>query len=836
MDRKKETKDCFIKDIQRKKDGFIINYDNFNKRNDYICREDDYNYINTTILNLEKSYYNSKSSQGQLEIIINYVMRCLDVDVGSADPKDLYLIKKIFDFSGCRIELLDKSFIIIYFFKECKIDLSAFLFYGVNTNAYKDTWGDMLLRAVSNNEQMIFIPKIWTYFKTNYFNPKNKNQNVVSFINFLDTYMNYSELLKSVMRNYPDEIPDDIKDVLDNVFNVNNRLNNTKLKNQFDLSSISSLEHFIKYQESVDNLLIDYLIGIKDLKSKKQYIGLLFFYRGITLKAMIKMYGNREQLMLLQFNNRHNSYIVQLIENVMVMTSFIESILSIDNVEDFDSLLKRFKDDKKYLSNIRKMLSKYNKMMVELYELESNYNLTNIQRVSEWGKINGQRMRKDVYTSEGKVKVLDLSKCRYTLYAHVISPGETIDELVEGKDDENRVFISLSPISHRNQVFYRKAKNKVILAYDFIPQGNYILGSNTNLGSNSVIRNNSADFTSQIDYKQLGVLETSMGTFWGNNAETISLRDGLKPCGIIIPGNRRPTDREIHYSIKYNLPIIYTQKQETRIRNPIDIEYDMEKDNGISYDDTALAQINSEQIDTQLPSQPKSHKIGVLTDIHGMYEPALAILEDMRRHGITEIYSLGDNIGFGPNPHEVMELLRKYNVKSVYGNHEIYAIDGMEALKDHLASISQSSISGDKKRTEWTRKQLTEQDINDIMKYKSKIVLERNGKKITLVHSRKRDIYESTGHFIKPEIDDDSIVVEGHEHFEKYQSDGIKLRAAGMGFGGNDYGKARYLVIDEDGSFNTCSVYYNIGNFRESVNESSMGDEIRSTIDRFTRR
>ena len=37
-------------------------------------------------------------------------------------------------------------------------------------------------------------------------------------------------------------------------------------------------------------------------------------------------------------------------------------------------------------------------------------------------------------------------------------------------------------------------------------------------------------------------------------------------------------------------------------------------------------------------------EIGLFTDSHSMYEPTLAVLEDMRRNGIDEIYSLGDNI------------------------------------------------------------------------------------------------------------------------------------------------------------------------------------------------
>ena len=254
------------------------------------------------------------------------------------------------------------------------------------------------------------------------------------------------------------------------------------------------------------------------------------------------------------------------------MTSFIEGVLNFKTDSEFDLFLMKLKDNREYLLTIRRMISKYEKMMKTLYELESNHNLTNINRVCEEGKVNGESLKKEIQLGDKKIRILYLANCKYALYAHVVSPKETVDELMQGKDKENQVFISLSPISHRNQVYYRKPFDKIILAYDHIPEGNFVLGSNQNVGSNKLIRKNSADFTNPIQYKQLGILETSMAPY-GNNAETLVLREGLKPCGIIIPRFKKPTYEEYVYSLKYDLPFIITQNQEMGIRNPQDIEY-----------------------------------------------------------------------------------------------------------------------------------------------------------------------------------------------------------------------------------------------------------------------
>ena len=763
------------------------------------------------------------------------------------DDKKVDLMKKIFDFSDCNRALLDRSLEIIELFAKCEIDLSKFLFYGVNTKNYKNTWGTTLISLLNLETNLDVISEAWSYYKKFYFKPKNKNQEIVSFLDFINIYVDYSQLLKNIKNNYSSNIPTKIVDALDNLFNHNNSLNDPKIRQKLNINStnIATIEDFQIAQSKVDDyIIVKFLYDVlyahryiseeeKDIEINK-FLKSLFFLGEFDLPQLIERYGNSESLKILQFNNRKNPEMVELIENILVITNFIEEINEGNN---FSNMLEKIRFEKNYLDNLRKMISKYQKMMIKLYEIESNYNLTNINATLNNGTVKGKRIGYTVDYSSSKVKVINLTDCKYTLYAHVLSPYETMSELVNGSDDENKVIISLSSISHRNQVYYRNRINNIIFAYDHIPEGNFLLSSDTNIGSNGIIRSNSADLDESITtYQQKGILETSMASH-GNNNETVALREGLKPCGIIVPKGVTLSPEIIECSIKYNLPLIITQPPRTKIENPSEIEYH-NSTNQPKYNHTdELSMYANEAKNMENPFEKnKSNKIGVLTDVHAMYEPLLAILEDMRKRGITEIYSLGDNIGFGPNPHEVLELLRKYNVKSIYGNHEIYAIDGMDALKEHMNTLSPITVEQDKKRTAWTRSQLTQQDIDDIMKYDSKIVLEKGGKKITLVHSKKEEVYEKNGHFTKPEIDLSSTVIQGHEHFETKDKKDLTLRAAGMGFDYNEYGTAHYLIIDESGNFTTINVPYNIKNFKESINESSMDTEISSTIDRFVRR
>jgi predicted phosphodiesterase len=63
-------------------------------------------------------------------------------------------------------------------------------------------------------------------------------------------------------------------------------------------------------------------------------------------------------------------------------------------------------------------------------------------------------------------------------------------------------------------------------------------------------------------------------------------------------------------------------------------------------------------------------KIAVLADIHGNLEAFLAVRADLESQGADRVICLGDNIGYGPDPEEVVRQLRQLGYVSVLGNHE----------------------------------------------------------------------------------------------------------------------------------------------------------------------
>jgi predicted phosphodiesterase len=87
-------------------------------------------------------------------------------------------------------------------------------------------------------------------------------------------------------------------------------------------------------------------------------------------------------------------------------------------------------------------------------------------------------------------------------------------------------------------------------------------------------------------------------------------------------------------------------------------------------------------------------KRALISDIHGNLEGLQAVLADIRQQGITEVYCLGDIIGYGPNPRECIDLVMKCDV-CLLGNHDQGALFDPEGFN-----------SGAERAIFWTREQL----------------------------------------------------------------------------------------------------------------------------------
>jgi diadenosine tetraphosphatase ApaH/serine/threonine PP2A family protein phosphatase len=60
----------------------------------------------------------------------------------------------------------------------------------------------------------------------------------------------------------------------------------------------------------------------------------------------------------------------------------------------------------------------------------------------------------------------------------------------------------------------------------------------------------------------------------------------------------------------------------------------------------------------------------LISDIHGNLEALEVVLSDINVQGITEIFCLGDIVGYGPNPRECIDRVREVCKVTLLGNHD----------------------------------------------------------------------------------------------------------------------------------------------------------------------
>ena len=117
----------------------------------------------------------------------------------------------------------------------------------------------------------------------------------------------------------------------------------------------------------------------------------------------------------------------------------------------------------------------------------------------------------------------------------------------------------------------------------------------------------------------------------------------------------------------------------------------------------------------------------IVSDVHSNLEALQSVVGDAESNGgFDEIWSLGDMVGYGPDPVECLDLIRSYTNKSVAGNHDLASIGrlSVEAFNAHAAAANR-----------WTATQLGE----DHSQYLGSLPLKMELDEFTVVHGSPRD-------------------------------------------------------------------------------------------------
>jgi diadenosine tetraphosphatase ApaH/serine/threonine PP2A family protein phosphatase len=74
-------------------------------------------------------------------------------------------------------------------------------------------------------------------------------------------------------------------------------------------------------------------------------------------------------------------------------------------------------------------------------------------------------------------------------------------------------------------------------------------------------------------------------------------------------------------------------------------------------------------------------RVAVISDIHGNLHALEAVLGDVARESVDELWCLGDVVGYGPLPNECCDLVRERAAVSLCGNHDLAVLGALDVAE-----------------------------------------------------------------------------------------------------------------------------------------------------------
>ena len=188
-------------------------------------------------------------------------------------------------------------------------------------------------------------------------------------------------------------------------------------------------------------------------------------------------------------------------------------------------------------------------------------------------------------------------------------------------------------------------------------------------------------------------------------------------------------------------------------------------------------------------------KIAVISDIHGNLEALTAALKDIEQKKPDTIVCLGDLVGYGPFPNEVVQLIRERKIMNIIGNYDA------AVLEEKFNYIRDNEVN--KFCMPWAAKVLNDENRAYLRSLPRQIVLQYENKNIYFVHGSIRAINEYLKEGSK-EVEEvmsefsGDILVCAHTHipFKKFFGDKLLLNDGSIGKPKIGRPNGTYLIIN----------------------------------------
>lgn len=229
-------------------------------------------------------------------------------------------------------------------------------------------------------------------------------------------------------------------------------------------------------------------------------------------------------------------------------------------------------------------------------------------------------------------------------------------------------------------------------------------------------------------------------------------------------------------------------------------------------------------------------QITIFGDIHGNLPALEAVLADMQEQGSSSLYCLGDLVGYGTFPNEVVSMVRERNIPTLMGNYDQGVGNSSEDCG--CAYTSKEAEALGKRSIAWSNQNTSAENKLYLQQLPAQIPLQLNGLRVRLVHGSPRKINEYL-YADRPDatlerlldLAEADVLVCGHTHipYHKILPSGRHMVNAGsVGKPKDGNPQACYVVLESmDGNLHVTfrRVTYDVERAAQAIEASEMPNE-----------
>jgi putative phosphoesterase len=195
-------------------------------------------------------------------------------------------------------------------------------------------------------------------------------------------------------------------------------------------------------------------------------------------------------------------------------------------------------------------------------------------------------------------------------------------------------------------------------------------------------------------------------------------------------------------------------------------------------------------------------RIAVMGDIHANHPALRAVVDDAARIGVDVLYCVGDVVGRGPHPNEVVDELRRLEIPTVQGNWDEAV--GMDREQTGAAFMTAEAEAVGNASMRWTADRLTDENKAWLRQLPRTLRLTLAGRSMYLFHgsplkeneylwsSRPSRVF---ARIASDEADDLFAFGHTHEAFHRVVGQAHFVATGSVGCGSEGDARARYAVV-----------------------------------------